>query len=188
MWGIGERLRTPAGSGRLLTALGAQVLVAATAAGYRLLGDTDPETGTTLADYADVALVSLFVAAYGAATVLLAGHLGALGHGRSVTRSLNLAGACMLAAGAENVVEDGFKVDRLVWMWVLLVGVGGMCLLLAGGTLMTVRGTRLLGLLVAAPPLVGLALDFAGWLPATVVSGVGIAVLVVRGCDRRGRQ
>jgi hypothetical protein len=53
--------------GRLLAALGAQAVVAAAAAGYRLAVSTDPHTGTTLADYLDVALISLFVAAYGAA-------------------------------------------------------------------------------------------------------------------------
>jgi hypothetical protein len=90
----------------------------------------------------------------------------------------------MLAAAVENVLEDGFKVDRLAALWILLVSVSWLCLLFAGGTLMRLRGTRLLGLLLVAPPPTALVLDFAGWLPAASVAGVGIAVLVARGGDR----
>ena len=159
-------------------------MVAATAAGYRLTVTTDPETGSTLADYVDVALISLFVAAYGAATVLLGTHLSALGHPRRVTRALHVAGACMLAAAAENVVEDGFKVDWLVALWIVLIAASWMCLVYVGATLLSVRGNRLLGLLLAAPPPVALAFDLSGWLPAAFVSGVGVSILVARRCDR----
>jgi hypothetical protein len=184
MLGIDTQLRTPSGPRHLLVALTVQVVAAATAAGYRLTTSTDPDAGTTLADYIDVALISSFVAAYGAATVLLGTHLAALGNPRQATWSLQVAGACMLAAAVENVVEDGFKVDWLVWLWILLIAASGVGLLLAGGTLLSVRGTRRLGVLLAAPAPIGLALDFAGWLPAAAISGVGVVFLVARRYDR----
>jgi hypothetical protein len=175
----------------LLAALGAQMAAAATAAAYRLAARSDPDTGTTFADYVDVALVSLFVAAYGAATLLLGTNLAALGYRRRVTGSLHVAGACMLAAALENIVEDGFEVDWLVWLWILLVATSWICLLFAGGTLMTARETRLLGLLLAAPPPIALAFDFTGWLPAAFASGAGVTILVARDAavpDENGSQ
>jgi hypothetical protein len=191
MFGIGTRRKSPSATvprrpdpgqrrRRLLVALGSQAVVAAVAAGYRWTVTVDPVTGTALTDYVWVALVSLFVAVYGAATVLLGTHVAAVGQRAHITRSLYVAGVCMLAAAAENVVEDGFKVDWLVVLWMLLIAVSWACLLFAGGTLLTARGTRLLGLLVAAPPPIALLLDFAGWLPAAFASAVGIAVLVAR--------
>jgi hypothetical protein len=163
-----------------VAALGVQAFVAAAAAGYGLAVTTNPRTGTGLADYVDVALTSLFVATYGVATYLLGSHVGAMGHHRRITWALHVAGACMVAAAVENVVEDGFKVDWLVGLWILLIVTSWLCLLFAGGALMTVRGTRLAGLLVGAPPPIALALDFAGWLPAAFASGVGLAILVAQ--------
>jgi hypothetical protein len=187
-----SRSAHPRATRPLLAALGVQAVVAAATAGYRQVVTTDPHTGTTPADYVDVALISLFVAAYGAATVLLGTHLAAVGHRRPVTRALQVAGWCMLAAAVENVVEDGFNVDWLVWLWILLIAVSWVGLLLAGGTLLTVRGSRLLGLLLAAPPPMAITLDFAGWLPAACVCAVGLAVLVAhrdhRVRSRTGRQ
>ncbi len=184
MWGIPKRLRISAGPRRLLAVLGAQVVVAAAAGGYRLALRPFPDNGSRLADYVGVALISLFVLTYGAAMVVLGTHLAALGHRRQVTGLLHVAGACMLAAAVENVIEDGFEVDWLVWVWILLIATSWMSLLFAGGTLMTVRGTRLLGLMLAAPPPIALAFDFTGWLPAACVSGVGVAMLVLRRYDR----
>jgi hypothetical protein len=186
MVGIGKRPRTAVAPRRLYVALGAQAVIAAAAAASQLATGTQPGTGTgtRLTGYVDVALISLFIAAYGAATLLLGSHLAAVGHRHRVALALHVAGACMLAAAVENVLEDGFKVDRLAALWILLVSVSWLCLLFAGGTLMTLRGTRLLGLLLVAPPPTALVLDFAGWLPAASVAGVGIAVLVARGGDR----
>jgi hypothetical protein len=74
MVGIGKRPRTAVAPRRLYVALGAQAVIAAAAAASRLATGTEPGTGTgtRLTGYVDVALISLFIAAYGAATLLLA--------------------------------------------------------------------------------------------------------------------